>query len=64
MHPKVDSRINRRASAILVQRANLLQDDQVVYMQEWLAILCTDCSLTEKEIIKIYGIRWDIGVSS
>ncbi|WP_425387751.1 hypothetical protein [Aneurinibacillus terranovensis] len=41
-----------------------MQDDQVVYMQEWLAILCTDCSLTEKEIIKIYGIRWDIGVSS
>lgn len=27
---------------------------------EWLAILCTDCSLTEEEIIRIYGIRWDI----
>jgi hypothetical protein len=27
---------------------------------EWLAILSTDCSLSEKEIIRIYGIRWDI----
>jgi hypothetical protein len=31
--------------------------------KEWLAILSTDCSLTEEEIIRIYGIRWDIGVS-
>jgi hypothetical protein len=27
---------------------------------EWLAILSTDCSLTEEEIIRIYGIRWEI----
>ena len=27
---------------------------------ELLAILCTDCSLSEEEIIRIYGIRWDI----
>lgn len=27
---------------------------------EWLAILSTDCSLPEEEIIRIYGIRWDI----
>jgi len=27
-----------------------------------LAILCTDCTLTEEEIIKIYGMRWDIEV--
>jgi len=27
---------------------------------EWLAILSTDCSLTEEEIIRIYAIRWDI----
>ena len=27
---------------------------------EWLAILSTDCSLTEEEIISIYGIRWEI----
>lgn len=30
--------------------------------KEWLAILCTDCSLTEEEIIKIYGMRWNIEV--
>lgn len=28
--------------------------------KEWLAILSTDCTLTEEEIIRIYGIRWDI----
>lgn len=30
--------------------------------KEWLAILCTDTSLTTEEIIRIYGIRWDIEV--
>jgi DDE superfamily endonuclease len=30
--------------------------------KEWLAILCTDLSLPEEEIIRIYGIRWDIEV--
>ncbi|RNB74667.1 transposase [Brevibacillus invocatus] len=30
--------------------------------KQWLAILCTDCSLTEEEVIKIYSIRWDIEV--
>lgn len=29
---------------------------------EWLAILSADCSLSEQEIIRIYGIRWDIEV--
>ena len=28
--------------------------------KEWLAILSTDLSLSEEEIIRIYGIRWDI----
>ena len=27
---------------------------------EWLAILSTDTTLTETEIIRIYGMRWDI----
>lgn len=30
--------------------------------KEWLAIICTDMSLTEQEIIRIYGKRWDIEV--
>ena len=30
------------------------------HKKEWLAILSTDCTLTEEEIIQIYGIRWDI----
>ncbi|ERN51174.1 IS4 family transposase [Alkalihalophilus marmarensis] len=29
---------------------------------EWLAILSTDCTLSEQDIIGIYGIRWDIEV--
>jgi len=29
---------------------------------EWLAILTTDLTLTVEEIIRIYGIRWDIEV--
>lgn len=29
---------------------------------DWLAILSTDCSLSDHEIIKIYGMRWDIEV--
>ena len=29
---------------------------------EWLAILTTDCTLDDREVIKIYGIRWDIEV--
>ena len=41
---------------------------KVVFIQnrnkksEWLAILSTDSSLTEKEIVRIYGMRWDIEV--
>ena len=27
---------------------------------EWLAILSTDCRLSETEILQIYGMRWDI----
>ena len=30
--------------------------------KEWLALICTDMSLSEKEIIRIYGKRWDIEV--
>jgi len=29
---------------------------------EWLAVLSTDQTLTEREIIQIYGMRWDIEV--
>jgi len=30
--------------------------------REWLAILSTDCTLSEQEIVRIYGMRWDIEV--
>jgi hypothetical protein len=41
---------------------------KVVFVQnrnkksEWLAILSTDCTLSEQEMVRIYGIRWDIEV--
>ena len=30
--------------------------------KDWLAIICTDMSLSEQEIIRLYGRRWDIEV--
>jgi len=30
--------------------------------KDWLALICTDLSLSEEEIIRIYGKRWDIEV--
>lgn len=30
--------------------------------KEWIALLCTDMTLSEDEIIRIYGKRWDIEV--
>jgi hypothetical protein len=30
--------------------------------REWLAILSTDVTLSETEIVRIYGMRWDIEV--
>lgn len=30
--------------------------------REWLALLSTDITITEEEIIRIYGLRWDIEV--
>ena len=30
--------------------------------KDWLAIICTDMALDDKEIIRIYGKRWDIEV--
>ena len=30
--------------------------------KDWLALICTDMSLSENEIIRIYGKRWDIEV--
>jgi hypothetical protein len=30
--------------------------------KDWLAILCTDITLSEEEIIRLYGKRWDIEV--
>jgi hypothetical protein len=41
---------------------------KVVFIQnrnkksEWLAILSTDCTLSEQETVWIYGMRWDIEV--
>jgi hypothetical protein len=53
--------------SILTTQANGVQV-KVVFVRnrnkksEWLAILSTDITLTDQEIIKIYGMRWDIEV--
>jgi hypothetical protein len=53
--------------SILATQANGVQV-KVVFVHnrnkksEWLAILSTDITLTDQEIIKIYGMRWDIEV--
>ena len=31
--------------------------------KDWLALICTDMSLREEDIIRIYGKRWDIDVN-
>lgn len=42
-------------------------DARIVFIKDrhsdnWLAVLCTDLSISEEEIIRIYGKRWDIEV--
>ena len=32
--------------------------------RQWLGIISTDVTLPDEEIVRIYGKRWDIGVSS
>jgi hypothetical protein len=53
--------------SILTTQANGVQV-KIVFVRnrnkksQWLAILSTDITLTDQEIIKIYGMRWDIEV--
>jgi hypothetical protein len=42
-------------------------DARIVFVKDrrsdnWLALLCTDLSVSEEEIVRIYGKRWDIEV--
>lgn len=42
-------------------------DARIVFIKDrrsdnWLAILCTDLSISEEEVVRIYGKRWDIEV--
>jgi len=42
-------------------------DARIVFIKDrrsenWLALLCTDLSVSEEEIVRIYGKRWDIEV--
>ena len=69
---------NRRGASIIQGRKGILRSIQttmangvqvkVIFIQncniksEWLAILSTDCTLSEQEIVRIYGMRWDIEV--
>ena len=53
---------------VKVLRENTAVDARIVCVRnrskakDWLALICTDMSLSEQEIIRIYGKRWDIEV--
>ena len=53
---------------VKVVRENMTVDARIVCVRnrnkakDWLALICTDMSLSETEIIRIYGKRWDIEV--
>ena len=65
-----------RAKYLLSVEVTILSKDKgvadiparIVYVRnrakrkEWLALICTNMSVTEQEIIRIYGKRWDIEV--
>ena len=53
---------------VKIVRENTTVDARIVCVRnrskakDWLALICTDMSLSEQEIIRIYGKRWDIEV--
>lgn len=56
-------------SAIVeIQKDDIIIPLKIVFVRnhanrkKWIALLCTDTSLTEEDIIRIYGKRWDIEV--
>ena len=47
--------------------ANNFLDAKIVFVKDrssdnWLALLCTDISVSDEEVIRVYGKRWDIEV--
>ncbi|MFC1836157.1 transposase, partial [Thermodesulfobacteriota bacterium] len=47
---------DKKAKLVFVRRRNRNHG------AEWLALLCTDLSLADDEVVRIYGKRWDIEV--
>mgnify|MGYP005851727933 CR=1 FL=1 len=53
---------------VLYNNANELVDARIVYVRDrnnkknWIALISTDLSLTEEQVIELYGKRWDIEV--
>ena len=62
--PVIESSSNILRSIVTAIKPNIAV--KIVFVRhrqkknEWLAILSTDTTLTETEIIRIYGMRWDI----
>lgn len=46
----------KKAKLVFVRRRNRKEG------VKWLALLCTDLSLPDEEVVRIYGKRWDIEV--
>jgi len=47
---------------VLLGKIVFVENRNASSQREWLTLLSTDTNLTDEEIIRIYGKRWDIGV--
>jgi hypothetical protein len=64
---RMDKRTNRYSVIVWVNNYNdrVKTKARIIFIREkkhWLALLTTDLTLSEEEIIKIYGMRWNIEV--
>lgn len=56
---KVQIRESRKSGELTDVRLIFIQDRR---SKDWLTLLCTDMELSEEEVVRLYGKRWDIEV--
>ena len=64
-NPVADSSDKRILSSVMVEiepgiRAKIVFVRNIHQKRQWLALLSTDCTLSNEEIVRCYGMRWDI----
>ena len=73
MNHQVDTKTSIIGSALVKIREDKLTEEadyvdaRIVFIKnrhsdDWLALLCTDINVSEEEVVRIYGKRWDIEV--